>query len=79
MTEIQFELASKVARAWFDDEDSGILAEVCSDDMSNSSDSGIYNRSHTHHRLNYAGYQVIYFLEGGTAKRYLKSFLTLKL
>jgi len=36
--------------AWFDDEDSGILAEVCSDDMSNSSDSGIYNRSHTHHR-----------------------------
>ena len=38
---------------WFDDEDSGILAEVCSDDMSNSSDSGIYNQgkfSHAHHR-----------------------------
>ena len=29
--------------------------------------------------LNCAGYQVIYFLEGGTAKRYYKSFLALPL
>ena len=28
---------------WFEDGDSGILAEVCSDSLSNSSDSGIYN------------------------------------
>jgi hypothetical protein len=49
--EVKIEYSS--SGAWFDDEDSGILAEVCSDDMSNSSDSGIYNQgkfSHTHHR-----------------------------
>jgi len=40
------------SNTWFDDEDSGILAEVCSDEMSNSSDSGIYQGkySHAHHR-----------------------------
>eukprot|EP00092_Neocalanus_flemingeri_P006642 GFUD01007166.1.p1 GENE.GFUD01007166.1~~GFUD01007166.1.p1 ORF type:complete len:727 (+),score=169.88 GFUD01007166.1:715-2895(+) len=48
--EVKIEYSS--SNTWFDDEDSGILAEACSDDMSNSSDSGIYQGkfSHTHHR-----------------------------
>jgi len=50
--EVKIEYSS--SNTWFDDEDSGILAEACdgSDDMSNSSDSGIYQGkySRAHHR-----------------------------